>query len=51
MNPENISKQDIVLAYQDIEMIEPLTNRIKSLSESYQAIPIKKFCVDTVRLI
>ncbi|MDX2367223.1 MAG: bacteriohemerythrin [Colwellia sp.] len=51
MNNENINKTDIVLVYQDLEIVESLTYRIKNLSKSYQAIPLKDFCIDTVRLI
>lgn len=51
MNKEAINKADIVLVYQDLEMVESLTNRIKSLSESYQSIALKNFCLDTVRSI
>jgi len=49
VNKEEKNKTDIVLVYQDLEMVESLTNRIKSLSESYQAIALKSFCIDTVR--
>lgn len=51
MHNENINKIDIVLVYQDLEIVESLTYRIKNLSKSYQAIPLKDFSIDTFQLI
>lgn len=51
MKNENISKVDIVLVFQDLGLVESLTDRIKNLSKRYQAISLKNFCIDTVRLM
>jgi hemerythrin-like metal-binding protein len=51
MLDEEIDKPDIALVFQDLEMVEALTDRIKNVSKSYQAIPLKDFCIDTVRLM
>ena len=51
MTNENINKTDVVLVFQDLEMVEALTDRIKKLSNSFEAIPLKDFCIDTVKLM
>jgi len=51
MENESINKPEIILVFQDLDIVEPLTDRIKNLSKSYQAIPLKNFCIDTVRLM
>lgn len=45
------NKADIVLFFQDLEMVKPVTCQIESLSISYKAIPIKNFSIDAVQLL
>jgi hemerythrin-like metal-binding protein len=51
MKDKDTDNPDIVLVFQYLEMVEVLTDRIKSVSKNYQAIPFKDFCIDTVRLM
>lgn len=45
MLDEGIDKPDIALVFQDLEMVEVVTDRIKNVSNNYKAIPLKDFCI------
>ena len=51
MKNQKINKADIVLIFQDLEMVKLVTDQIEKLPISYQAIPINSSCLDKIRFI
>mgnify|MGYP000576370068 CR=1 FL=1 len=48
MKNQRINKADVVLVFQDLEVVKPITCQIESLAISFQAIALNDLCINKI---